>query len=323
MPRSRFSNLVQQLLDDGVSPKFVSRLERELEAHLEDLLSTALSRQKSPADAELEALSRLGDAESIAMVFRERPELRLWIYKWPWACVVNLVAGVLLSIQWPALLVTDNRASLARIGSAAILSVGMTAIVFFVMASLIVTADDLLLASDARSQTVSFNVNRVSIDEERPVENRSRADRIQWETLPFGRVARPRDAGPHVSVEGWLYDSPILDLGQGALLNVVDFIDGNLGVAAGDSDYVAVLKVAPTYPKSALRRGLEGYVIVEFTITGTGAVKDIEVVESSDRIFERNSTEAVSKYRYRPRVVSGKPLEVPHVRNKFSFELEA
>ena len=323
MPRSRFSDLAQRLLDDGVSPNFVSRLERELEAHLEDLLSSELSRHKSPEDAEQEALSRLGDAQSIAMVFRERPELRLWIYQWPWTFVVNLIAAVLLTIQWPALLVTDNRASLARIGSAAILSVGVTAIVFFVMVSLIVTADDFSLASDARNPIISFNVNRVSIDEERPVESRSRADRIQLETLSFGRVARPRDVGPLVSVEGWLDDSPILDLGQGPLLNVVYLIDGNLGVAAGDSDYVAVLKVAPTYPKSALRRGLEGYVIVEFTITGTGAVKDIEVVESSNRIFERNSIEAVSKYRYRPRVVSGKPLEVPHVRNKFSFELEA
>ncbi len=252
MPRSRFSGLAQRLLDDGVSPKFVSRLERELEAHLEDLLSTALSRQKSPADAELEALSRLGDAESIAMVFRERPELRLWIYKWPWACVVNLVAGVLLSIQWPALLVTDNRASLARIGSAAILSVGMTAIVFFVMASLIVTADDFSLASDARNPIISFNVNRVSIDEERPVENRSRADRIQWETLPFGRVARPRAVGPLVSVEGWLDDSPILDLGQGPLLNVVYFIDGNLGVAVACSDSKIPVEVKNNIKQSAV-----------------------------------------------------------------------
>ena len=103
------------------------------------------------------------------MVFRERPELRLWIYKWPCAAVINFVAGVLLSIQWPTLFVTANRAVLTRFGTAAILSAGMVAVVFFVMASLFVTADDFSLATGARKHTVNFSGNPVSIEQERPV----------------------------------------------------------------------------------------------------------------------------------------------------------
>ena len=323
MPDSRFAELAQQLLDDGVSPKFVSRLERELEAHLEDLRLSALSRQKSTEAADLEAVSRLGDVESIAMLFRERPELRLWIYKWPWAAVINLVAGVILSIQWPALLVVDNRASLARVGGAAVLGVGMTVVVFFVMVSLILTADDFSLTLDARQRMASFNVNRISTDDERPVERRSRAGGTGPVALPVGRIVRPADVGQLVSVDRWLDGAATFDLDAVSRPKLVVSIDGNLGIGPGDGEYLATLKVAPTYPKRALQRGLEGYVIVKFTITRVGTVKDIEVVESSDRIFESSTTDAVSKFRYRPRVVSGEPREVPNVRNRILYELEA
>ena len=89
-----------------------------------------------------------------------------------------------------------------------------------------------------------------------------------------------------------------------------------------DGDLIPVAKVLPNYPASALRSGLEGYVIVEFTVTRTGTVADVGVVESSDRVFERAAVEAASKFRCRPRVIHGEAVEVHGVRNKVTFELD-
>jgi periplasmic protein TonB len=99
---------------------------------------------------------------------------------------------------------------------------------------------------------------------------------------------------------------------------------GNVGVGFGvsDGEYLPIVKVAPIYPARAASRGLEGYVIVEFTVTRTGTVKDVTVVESSNSIFERAAVDAAYKFKYKPRVIDGEPVEVPGVRNKITFVLE-
>lgn len=43
----------------------------------------------------------------------------------------------------------------------------------------------------------------------------------------------------------------------------------------------ALLKDPPRYPREALRRGTEGFVLVEFTVTEKGGVADATVIESA------------------------------------------
>ena len=99
-------------------------------------------------------------------------------------------------------------------------------------------------------------------------------------------------------------------------------IVGGIGFGASDGEYLPIVKVAPVYPARALSRGLEGYVIVEFTVTRTGTVQDVFVVESTSTLFERAATDAALKFKYKPRVIDGEPVEVPGVRNKISFEIQ-
>ena len=94
-----------------------------------------------------------------------------------------------------------------------------------------------------------------------------------------------------------------------------------VGFGVSDGEYLPIVKVAPVYPSRALSRGLEGYVIVEFTVTQAGAVKDVFVVESTSSLFERAAVEAAYKFKYKPRVIDGVPVEVPGVRNKITFEI--
>ena len=102
----------------------------------------------------------------------------------------------------------------------------------------------------------------------------------------------------------------------------VDFSLLGPGLSASDGEYLPFVKVQPLYPRRAQSRGVEGYCIVAYTVTASGSVKDVEVVDCSSRLFERASTQAAVKFKYKPRVVNGVAVEVPNVKNKFNFKLQ-
>ncbi len=92
--------------------------------------------------------------------------------------------------------------------------------------------------------------------------------------------------------------------------------------APGDSPLVAMLRVEPAYPPGAAARGLEGYVVVEFTVRADGTTADILVLESSHSIFERAAIRAAERFRYRPRTLDGRAQAVPGVQNRFRFQMK-
>lgn len=89
-----------------------------------------------------------------------------------------------------------------------------------------------------------------------------------------------------------------------------------------DGEYMPIVQVAPQYPRRASERGLEGTVLLEFTVTRQGTVENPVVVESTSSVFDREAINAVLRFRYRPRVIDGEPVEVPGVRFRIRFELE-
>ena len=102
-------------------------------------------------------------------------------------------------------------------------------------------------------------------------------------------------------------------------------VSPGFGIASGsaDGDYLPIVKVAPIYPQRAIDRGIEGYVIVEFTVTKTGSVKNPKVVEyHPSTIFNKAAVDAALKFKYKPRIVNGEPIEVHGVLNKITFKLE-
>lgn len=100
-------------------------------------------------------------------------------------------------------------------------------------------------------------------------------------------------------------------------------IAGTGGMSASDGEYLPIVKVAPIYPRRAQSRGITGYCIVEYTVTKSGSIRDPQAVDCSPAgIFERASLKAALKFKYKPRVVDGEPIEVAGVQNKFTYELE-
>jgi protein TonB len=59
--------------------------------------------------------------------------------------------------------------------------------------------------------------------------------------------------------------------------------------------------VEPRYPRRALSRGIEGRVVVAYTIQPDGSTSDLEVVEAEPpKIFDRSALEAVRQWRFAP-----------------------
>lgn len=93
------------------------------------------------------------------------------------------------------------------------------------------------------------------------------------------------------------------------------------GIGSADSEYLPIVRVLPIYPRRAEIQGLEGWVVLEFTVNETGATQDIRVLESSNRMFEKAAVRSVEKYKYRPRVVNGRPVKVTGIKHKVTFEI--
>ena len=122
-------------------------------------------------------------------------------------------------------------------------------------------------------------------------------------------------------------DSPTADKIVVASIPVttdISMTSDGISLTPGDAEYLPIVKVAPIYPRRALQRGTEGYVLLEFTVTKQGGTKDIKVIESKPKstIFHRAAIKAAAKFKYKPRTEDGKAIAVTGIRNKIIFRLE-
>ncbi|WP_428096841.1 energy transducer TonB [Candidatus Rariloculus sp.] len=197
---------------------------------------------------------------------------------------------------------------IARYGIAIAIGAGVTFGLLFIMQLLIATGRGAIV-DGAGFRVVDF----VRVEREQTIETKQdKPDKPpepdQQPDIPQADTSGDFDNSLRVSMS-----TPTLTTN----LNV-----GNLGFGVADGEYLPIVKVAPIYPARAASRGLEGYVIVEYTVTRTGATRDARVVESSSSLFERAAVDSALKYKYRPRVIDGEPVEVPGVRTIIRFELE-
>lgn len=81
---------------------------------------------------------------------------------------------------------------------------------------------------------------------------------------------------------------------------------GNL---SAEGDVIPIVRIEPQYPRQALLDGTSGYVVIEFTIEPDGSVSDPKILESQPRrVFDRSAVRAIYKWKFKPRIVGGKPV---------------
>jgi protein TonB len=202
-----------------------------------------------------------------------------------------------------------------RYGAAAALAGAVTFTILWTMQSLVTGQKPDL--KDAKSiRMVDFvRLRREAAPEPKKRELPKRAAPQQPPPPPDMQLSNVPDAKPmEIAAEMPQFEAD-LDLAKGPG-------EGAAAAAANDTDVVPLVRVDPQYPARAMQRGVEGWVHLAFTITEAGTTKDIEVVEADPvNVFEDAAVAAVRKYKYKPKVQNGQPIERPGVELVLAFKL--
>ena len=116
-----------------------------------------------------------------------------------------------------------------------------------------------------------------------------------------------------------------VEVGTVAVADLSVNLELNIGndLQAIDGEYLPIVKVAPQYPRRALSRGVEGYVILEYTVTKQGTVIEPKIIEAQpENVFDQAAIKSALRYKYKPRIVNGQAITVSGVRTKINFVLK-
>ncbi len=80
-------------------------------------------------------------------------------------------------------------------------------------------------------------------------------------------------------------------------------------VSSGVMTGYLVYKVVPKYPVIAVETRLSGTVVLQATISTSGAIENLRVV-SGPPLLQQSALNAVAQWRYRPYLLNGEPVEV-------------
>lgn len=202
----------------------------------------------------------------------------------------------------------------ARFTTALVLAAAITFALFYVMQSLIARGSRF---EQAREKRVVLDFVRFRRDEKVETKSRQKPRRID-------RKEPPPQAQMPVTKMAQVPNKQALKVDAPPFRPQLALAGGpHLGAAPSDSYAVPLVRVPPRYPQRAQSRDVEGWVHLRFTVTPGGTTKDITVLDAHPKgYFETSAIAAVQKYKYKPRVENGAPVEEEGVELVLSFELE-
>ena len=133
---------------------------------------------------------------------------------------------------------------------------------------------------------------------------------LDTKTLKPKKPPEPEQPPPDTPPQLDEIDASVQTVNIGAVNTEVGVNVGGIGgFNAAEGEYLPIVKVAPIYPNRALTRGIEGHCIVVYTVTRNGTTKDPKVVECTSSLFANASVKASAKFKYKPRVINGQPID--------------
>ncbi len=96
-----------------------------------------------------------------------------------------------------------------------------------------------------------------------------------------------------------------------------------ISMSGMDQDVMPLVQIHPEYPPRAQSRGIEGWVLVQFTITPAGTVKDATVIDGQPKgMFDDAAVKAVSRWKYNPKIEEGTAVERRGVQVRLTFKFQ-
>jgi periplasmic protein TonB len=100
---------------------------------------------------------------------------------------------------------------------------------------------------------------------------------------------------------------------------------GTMGSSAAmfDGDLLPLQRIPPQYPRDAARGGVTGWVQLEVLVNADGSVRSAKVLDAKPKgIFEASAVQAVMRWKFKPKIKDGKPIEQKGAQ-KIEFNLNA
>lgn len=193
----------------------------------------------------------------------------------------------------------------------------ITATLFGFMAWLVDSGNTPLPDPDS---VLRFDV--VQVEQEREAQRRQRQlpePPKQPELAPSTTLAQPENQSQQITTE--LPKLPAVNLATS--VNGMAIGKPAPLQLAQNSQVMPLHRIEPKYPARALKRKIEGYVVMRFSIDTTGKPTDIEVVEADPKgVFDREATRALLMWKYQPQVVDGKAVKREGQTVKLEFKLQ-
>jgi protein TonB len=196
----------------------------------------------------------------------------------------------------------------ARLGISLTTGVAVTFVLLWLMQFLIASG------KDALTDTEDFNISDfIRVRQEEVVEQKDRKP----EKPPEVEEKPPEMPPPQL--DNMDPNAPKVAMNR---INVDIKFGMEGGDFAVDGEYLPIVRVEPLYPRRAQTRGIEGYCDMEFTVTRTGEVTNAVAMECSSSVFRSASEKAVLKWKYKPRVVNGDPIDSPGVQTRLTYKFD-
>lgn len=204
----------------------------------------------------------------------------------------------------------DVRSGAFRLVTGVVLSIVVTFLLYWLM-SVLVAAGKNALTDAPKGRIVEF------VRVPNPPQLRTEQPKPEKPVKPQIAPETPQVQNDTVKPEGNTVDIGAMSVDSDLA------VDTSAGLSASDGEYLPIVKVAPVYPRRAQTRGIEGWVLLKFTVTETGSVINPQVVDAEPAgIFDKAAMRAVERFKYKPRVINGQAQQVHNVEHLITFKLD-
>lgn len=205
----------------------------------------------------------------------------------------------------------DSFRSVTRLAAIAVGAALATVMTFWVMLSLIVMEID----PGKPALAESFAVPSVSLREEEQAPERTSPIKRQPATPPAAPGVGEISSTLHADLEQPVPVYP-------SMAETIGIRDIQVPIEAPVSDILPMVVIQPAYPLVAVRKQIEGYVVVQFSVRENGSVVNPTVVDSEpEDLFDQAALAAVSRSRFKPREIGGDQVLAENVQLRYAFSL--
>ena len=85
----------------------------------------------------------------------------------------------------------------------------------------------------------------------------------------------------------------------------------------------AIVRIDPKYPRTALRKGVSGWVLISYSINQRGGTEDIQVIDSSPKgYFESSAARSMARWKYKPHIEAQKPVKLSGLQELIVYTVQ-